>query len=534
MSDCFGVSWFGLCQYNPAAPATIYFSLGEAIGALAFTLAAQQLLRPVYRLRLAVRHLKISRIYTLVFSGVAAAFVASVLPSIPTLHGGPWGYSLVWELLAAALFVFAYIAVVVAIVRPIRLKAASIPQFARGVATLLSAATEADHLDVAEDVFESLATLIKAAAFLEEQDETSAFFDFSHRAKIDQSSYALSILGILADPRFCETLVKRAPWRLADAIRKISEKELHAEAAEAFVREVARQAIIRDESIVAREIEYRGFGNAPLLSDALFSNHFIVTKYNPLANCAGAWDDRVSAQLLRRFNDAAKRCYLTLIEHGDIGAVQAAFSIQSFYRTVFLHAQAIQSEGGKDHRLAYEMQQATDLAGKLAVRLLASARRGQYDSLFVTDAAAHRHDVLETLVEIVYEAIAGIANRYTGFNDPFWLLSVGVMHDMFCSIGSEPNGLTPFQQRLALKFSRRMKENIRGFYPAVTRVLLATVGPHHHEAGQLNQTAFNILKDVLYIHLKRFRTLAQRKPGGRVALSPTERGLQQARKLFYS
>jgi hypothetical protein len=44
---CFGVEWLGQCSYNPASPALIYFSLGEVVGALAFTLAVQQLLRKI-------------------------------------------------------------------------------------------------------------------------------------------------------------------------------------------------------------------------------------------------------------------------------------------------------------------------------------------------------------------------------------------------------------------------------------------------------------------------------------------------------
>jgi len=54
---CLGFEAIGLCNYDPAQPFAIYFAPGAAVGALAFTLAVQQLLKPVYRFRLAVRHL---------------------------------------------------------------------------------------------------------------------------------------------------------------------------------------------------------------------------------------------------------------------------------------------------------------------------------------------------------------------------------------------------------------------------------------------------------------------------------------------
>lgn len=74
---CLGLEALGLCSYDPAKPFTIYFAPGAAVGALAFTLAVQQLLKPVYRFRLEARHLSISRIYICVFCGVAAVVVAS-------------------------------------------------------------------------------------------------------------------------------------------------------------------------------------------------------------------------------------------------------------------------------------------------------------------------------------------------------------------------------------------------------------------------------------------------------------------------
>jgi len=512
MSACFGISWLGLCQYNPAAPTSIYFSTGEAVGALAFTLAVQQLLRRIFRFRLAARRLKLSRLYMLVFAGVAAALIAALLPGLPILHGGPWGYPIVWEVIAALFFAAAYGAVVIAMVRPVRVRMSGIPQFANGIATLLSAASETDHVDLAEDVFESLPLLIKAASFLEYRGETTAFFDFTHQKKITQSSYAMSLLHILADPHFCETLVTRTPWRLAAAIKQIGTEQLYARSAQAFISQVAYQAIIRDDSIIARETGYHGFGTAPLLSETLFSDSFIVTRYNPLEGFFSSLGYSVTATLLERFNRVAERCYLTLIQEGNYYHAQAAFSIQRFYHSVFLRAGEYQRGPREGYDLIFAMAQVPTLARKLALKLIAAVDPREYDALFVNDASQRRSDVLETLVEIVYEALAGVANDFKGFDDPFWMMSIDVMHEIFNSIGAEPDCLTPFQQRLALKLNHRLNQNIQGYYPAVCRVLLSTVGPYRHAAGQPNKTAFNILKDMLYIQLKRLHKLAKTKP----------------------
>jgi hypothetical protein len=62
---CLGFEALGLCDYDPAKPFTVYFAPGAAVGALAFTLAVQQLLKPVHRFRLSARYLTLPRINVL-------------------------------------------------------------------------------------------------------------------------------------------------------------------------------------------------------------------------------------------------------------------------------------------------------------------------------------------------------------------------------------------------------------------------------------------------------------------------------------
>ena len=281
MHACLGLSWLGQCNYDPAAPASVYFSPGAAVGALAFTLAVQQLLRPIYRFRLSARYLPVRLLYIVVFAAAGATVIAALVPNFPVLHGRPWGYAIVWEILATTLFVVAYGSVVLAIVRPLRVRPRRMVEFARGVATLLSAASETDHTDLVDDLGWSLPIVIKAASFGEHQRDTTAFFDFIYRKEIERASYAFTLLRVVADPLFCATLVTRAPWRVALVLKDLSAKRLHSRAAEQFVREIAHQAIIRDDSMMTREIGYHGFGTAPLLSESLFSDPFILIAYDP-------------------------------------------------------------------------------------------------------------------------------------------------------------------------------------------------------------------------------------------------------------
>jgi hypothetical protein len=296
-------------------------------------------------------------------------------------------------------------------------------------------------------------------------------------------------------------------------LRKISEDHLYSDGANQLIRELAHQAILRDDGMMAREVGYHGFGAAPLLSDALFSDEFILERYNPFNSFFSFGGEVVTPKLLQRFNSAAERCYTTLIEVGIIHHSHAALSVQNFYQTLFMmKAQELQKAGRRDFNLPHEMYNSVDLAMKMADKLLASLNADQYQALYVNDSTVYRSDVLETLVEIVYEALAAISNHFKGVDDAFWTTVIEVLLNGFRPHGAEPDGMTPFQQRLALKLIDKLRDNMKGYYPAICRVLLEWVGPYEQQAAQTNRTAFNILKDAVYFELQQFPQLAARKP----------------------
>ncbi|MEY9592129.1 hypothetical protein ABIA06_004420 [Bradyrhizobium yuanmingense] len=509
---CFGIESLGQCSYNPASPGNLYFSLGEVVGALAFTLAAQQLLKQVVIFRLNARYLKLTHVYGLVFLGVGASIVAAIVPNIPALHSGPSGYALNWEMLAALLFVGAYAAIVLALTKPVRVRPDQIEAFAREAARLLSTAVETDYLDFTPDLQRSLPTLIRASTFVQGQRRTTAFYDFLYRNQIRNAAYAASLLRIVADAHYCQHLVSRQAWRVATILGEISGKQLHSRSAEQFVQQLGFQAIMCDESLVAREVGYSGFRAAPFLSESLFSDQFILTRYNPFQSFSAASADEITPEALGRFNDAAERCFDTLIREKECDFVYAAFSIQAYYRSVFMWAHVQQRESKYDHRLVLGISDGPEMAAKMANRLLANATSHEYAALYLNDIDERRHDILQALVEIVYEALCGIANQFSGIDDPFWMLAMDFVHNVFPSIGVQPDGMTPFQQRLAIMIAKKLKHNVTGFYPAVLRVLLANVGPYAHAAGQPNRTAFNLLKDVLYIRLRELKQLNEKNP----------------------
>lgn len=511
LSDCLGIAWLGACNYDPTLPSPTYFTLGNAVAALAFTLTVQNFLKPIYRFRLYARYLSLGRLYITVFAAVLSCVVAATVPSIHVLHSGPWGYAIFWEFIATGLFVFAYGAVAFAVVRPIRVAEHRMDDFARGAARLLSASSETDHIDILPDIEMSLPKVVELARFLEGETE-SAFFDFIHRDKIEQASYAHTLLGVIADPAFCRTLVTKAPWATAGLVGVISRQKVHARATEMFVQELAHQAILAEESMLTRELGYNGFGTAPLLSESLFSSPVIVKRYNPLDMYVP--NDQLTPGIMKRFNAAAERLYLTLIDEKETRSAQSAHGVHRFYRSAFSRAYLLQQDEGSDYRMVMEIQSAVHNAIKIANKLMASQGAISYDQLYQrADEQRKRSDVLQTLVDTVFEGLESISNRFKGFSDPFWHLAIEAMHDGFKSIGVEPDGMTPFQQRLALLIVDKLQDNMRGYFPALSRVVLATIGPFEGAGHQPNMTAFNILRRAVYAELQGLPKFGLENPG---------------------
>ena len=113
----------------------------------------------------------------------------------------------------------------------------------------------------------------------------TAFYLFAHRRELEAASLAGTFLGVISDPDFCSALVRKCPWRTFGALQNIAEKRIFVEQAVPFIQEIGRQAIINDDGLMAKEINYLGFGVLPLLSDILFTNVFILSNYHPLAAC---------------------------------------------------------------------------------------------------------------------------------------------------------------------------------------------------------------------------------------------------------
>lgn len=533
---CLGIEILGQCKYDPAAPNHIYFDMGSAIAALAFTLAIQQLLRPIYRFRLQALGLQLEHLILIIFLGIAAVVIAGLLPSLPITRNSTITYPIFWEAIGAIIIAGVYAFGAISVLQPAKIRNWNIIDFVQSSGQLLSEASDEDRVRFSEDLYHNVESLFKYArawgdaemaaihAEMERRRELglklsfrgrppmSAFYYFAHRKSLERASYACSLFQIMADSRFCSTLVTSCPWNTARIIRSIVEKKLHIRDANHFIQELARQAIARSDSMIAREIGYDGFAHAPLLSKSLFSEPFILRHYRPLNKLS---IESLSTDLdgyIARLNSASKMMLEVAISEREYWSAEYMYDVEQAYEQV-------------SHKLGWEDRNEReesypdvrwhmgihDFCRVLSNGLAALPPR-ERKLLFADDRGEYRNDLVHTVAKIVYESLSSMANSFKGADDRYWHHAIGVMMDLFPRHDSEPEGMNPLQQQLAVMLIDKLDQNMDGWYPAMSRVLIATIGPYNRPSDHHRRTAFVILRDAVYEKLQRLPELHKKSP----------------------
>jgi len=134
-------------------------------------------------------------------------------------------------------------------------------------------------------------------------------------------------------------------------------------------------------------------------------------------------------------------------------------------------------------------------------------------SLFDKDPDHFKTDLVHTVARIAYDTLENVSSGFSGVDDEAWSAAIGVMMRVFpAHLQNVPAGMNPLQQHLAIMMIKKVRENMEGWYPPMTRVLLSTMGPYERPNQPAVRSANAILRDALYRELKKLRTLYDKSP----------------------
>ena len=286
---------------------------------------------------------------------------------------------------------------------------------------------------------------------------------------------------------------------------------MYAEQAKSFVQEIARQAIINDESIMEKEVSYDGFGIMPLLSITLFTDWFILFYYNPLGKMSFSSGPEPSGVYVSRLNGASKMMLEAAIRNRDYWEHSYMYGVESAYESLFQQLSYRRYKATPSDFLVNLHIGVMDLYKSLS-KGLESLEPEQHQPLFIASIGEHRHDLIHTIASIIYESLASIANRFLGVDDEGWIHAIRTFSDIYPSIGKAPAGMNPLQQQLAVQLIEKLRHNREGMYPAISRLLLAVIGPYRDPPEISARTAFVIIKDAVYKELQKLPILHAKEP----------------------
>lgn len=510
MAFCLGIEALGQCGYDPSNPPHVYFSIGEAIAALGITLIVPQFLKPIFRFRLKCSAIKELYIYVCIILATLMVIFASILPSLGLSPKPLWTYPIFWEMSAGIVFFLAISALVFAAIRPTKPTSASLERFAFEAVNFLAHATDRDRADFSEDLRHCMYDIMRKADLRRRLWKPSAFVLFAKRRQLRSSEYASGLLRVLSDPAFCRVLVRDVPWNTAYILREIAEYPSECQSVSSFIREIARQSILLDDSMFAREIEYKGFRETSAMSEALFGNYSIAHFYTPLHWVHFSDTKDLQIGQVARLSRAILLTVKSSLSVGDYWTQNNLGGLSNLVSSVATDICQRVRDNKADHRLIHALE--FDLFRMIGEtrKYLREVDAETYFSLFFnpnddsTNISERDFSLLDEISETITQCIFSFCNDFNGIDDPFRSFANSLNTDVFERYQANVTEFDPLQQRIALKILRTVDDNLKGYYPAILRMLLSTIGPYTPPTEEHKNHPWQLFVDAFFYRLQAF------------------------------
>jgi hypothetical protein len=280
----FGFSHSTFCEMNLASfPHTLYFSLGEAVGALGLIFAVHQLVQPSWKITLNIRG-EIYKNVSWIFVGLAliAVFASYIIPQIP-LDSLPWieGTSpFFFEGLGFLFFVAAPFSLYFLATKRTGLFRKQRSKIFYQQLLNAVASSRPGYLEAAIDVIylnlDQITEAAKRARFLRNiHDKTEP--------KDIECVFACNVLGvILSEPRVIEYICTSRLDFLFQLFALIKEKRVPASATELSVRQIVTFLLSDKRSYLYQQLGMGGFSVSANLYDHIFFDGYLNAEFGLL------------------------------------------------------------------------------------------------------------------------------------------------------------------------------------------------------------------------------------------------------------
>lgn len=495
-------------QYNP------YFTIGDAVAGLGIFLLIPQFLKPVYIFRLRVLGLGLRTLYATAALGFICVFLGSVAAHYPSVLPPFLRSPTLWEFIAGVLYATSYSALGVVYIFPARVGLDSITKYVRAGAHLLASGTGEDRVEFAADVLANIPKLIKIADLpgAPVPALTALMLRLYRRTAAEAAADSESFLRLLADPDFCRTVVSRLPWDAARILHSFSTEKPRAQVGRTFVHQLTRQTLLAAETSGTKEEDWRGFSDAPALSQAAFGDSYLNRHYLPWEGLAPGDFNNLDVGLMERISRAAE---LTIDEYAaerfsyqsyNIARLQESFEALS--RRIYLLKKTDTDVSPFASHLGRTVKYVVQATRSFCRAATPQERRALYAQFDVTVGFS----ALDSISEMLISVLENTSYEFSGYDDKFWPMAREIWDSVLPRFGAEPAGMDPLQQRFVMKLIEKTKEVLEGYYSPLSRQALAIIGPYAGKGETSERTAFKICRDLFYREFQAFPAFYDRDP----------------------
>jgi hypothetical protein len=479
---CLGVKAFGLCRYDPLRPHAVYFSIGEAIGALAFLLAFTQFVTPGLKFRLRVHRWSAYVALALFVVAVVYVGIAALIPALLGYVVAVIGFPIFWETLGglcvisgASVLGYTYYFSRAAF------SDANCKRFFYACHHLIMSGSEAALRALAEELPYSAKAIVSAAANGAPPHRAPGA---KEEPQLPQSpyDYANALLAVLSDKRFCRVLVDSAPWTALEFLRTIASTRGLTRPGSSLVEQLIQQSFLSDNSMLHREEDFVGLGHFKSFTREVFGNYeFVAGTYRPL-QAWRQWDDQfITNEGIEKYVRALKTALEAYYAYGDFQQYPSAIYV-GFDHLVEVVTFRIQELGP-----AGAPYKASGVFGVATVeRTLTELVRMVEENTaclprYAFDAASYDSfkdpSIYGIAADAIFKFLETLATKF-GDDERIRDLAIGLWMEVDPTPHERASpAIIEIQKRLLVHLTKKLNDNLdKGYYPMVVRVLIMLIG----------------------------------------------------------
>lgn len=494
---CLGIKALGLCSYNPAKPNNIYFSIGDAVAAIALVLAFTQLITPTLKFRLTVSSKAAWVAAGLFLVAVIFIFVAAILPNIPGAAVPLLGYPIFWEVTGGVLVVCASLLLSVYL-RAVVFNEKNYKKFFHTSLSIIARGNEQDLRALADEVRNSAPAIIEAAYQYDQDLARQTKVGNKGYAVPEQTEYALALLDLLSDERFCTLLVNAAPATALNFIQEIIKYGSRERAGYAFVQQVVKQSFISDNSILHREQEYYGLGHFKTFTRTVFGDYrFIASAYRPLQAWPHWQEEFSTRKIIQKYSTVICTAFEAYFEAKDYGQYPAALyvGVEHLAESAQFRLPRMENIPEEDvynseaFSINYKIGDALSVLLELVVRHENDIPDYAFDEATYDrfkDASIYgvlAFGIYKFLENLAMDRAHDEAIRMIAIN--LWLAADPVSDEQ------KTKAILEIQKRLIIHLKKKITDNLEQLrYPMITRLMISLIGLNEPQEGSTQAKSF--------------------------------------------